>query len=57
MTRQWIFPIANVLFKGSMGIFADYKVVGKGEHSYQRAAHRRVEPPGDCRSGRCCICP
>ena len=29
MTGQWIFPIANVLFKSSMGIFADYKVVGK----------------------------
>ena len=29
MTGQWIFPIANVLFKGSMGIFADYKVVGR----------------------------
>ena len=29
MTKQWIFPIANFLFKGSMGIFADYKVVGK----------------------------
>ncbi len=29
MSRQWIFPIANFLFKGSMGIFADYKVVGK----------------------------
>ena len=29
MTGQWIFPIANVIFKGSMGIFADYKVVGR----------------------------
>ena len=29
MTKQWIFPIANTLFKGSMGIFADYKAVGK----------------------------
>ena len=29
MTGQWIFPIANVLFKSSMGIFADYKVVGR----------------------------
>ena len=29
MTKQWIFPIANFLFKGSMGIFADYKAAGK----------------------------
>ena len=29
MTGQWIFPIANVIFKGSMGIFADYSVVGR----------------------------
>ena len=29
MTGQWIFPIANVIFKGLMGIFADYSVVGR----------------------------
>ena len=29
MKKQWIFPIANFLFKGSMGIFADYKAIGK----------------------------
>ena len=29
MTGQWIFPIANVIFKSSMGIFADYSVIGR----------------------------
>ena len=51
MTKQWIFPIANFLFKGSMGIFADYKAVGKENIPASGPAHRRFEPPGDRRSG------
>ena len=51
MTGQWIFPIANVLFKSSMGDFCGLQGSRTGEHSDSRAAHRRAESLGKYRSG------